>query len=322
MHNTIVTTQPSLEEARSIVRTMKKSQKKKQEIIDYITKHNPELLDNPHRSQRVKDCCNILRFINYWKWKRKLFAANFCKYDKFCLACATRRSIKKIQTFLRGIEHNNLWTKNWYHMTLTIRHKKTDTLEYLLDRVIKHRKQLMQKVRNKKRKESIQNSFFAKFNWMASSVEVTHGKNGRHPHIHIVACSDEEIEIYEDSYLGSTTNKNMQNERKKITKDSFSVTIRKIDLSDDQFSRKGLGETFKYAVKFSSLSIPKLVELISLQKKKQYRFYSTSWILRGRKIPKQEYQKNLLSSEFQKTQILIWETYTYNNSKWLYQNKK
>jgi hypothetical protein len=75
---------------------------------------------------------------------------------------------------------------------------------------------------------------------MVSSVEVTHGKNGRHPHIHIVACSDEEIDIYKDYYLGATSNKDMQNERKEITKNSFSVTIRKINLYDDQYSRKGL----------------------------------------------------------------------------------
>jgi hypothetical protein len=87
------------------IKKMMRSQAKKQEIIDYMQEHTPHLLNNPHRKQRIRDCCNVLRFVNYGKGNVKLKNANFCKYDKFCLACSTRRAIRKIQHFVQGIDN-------------------------------------------------------------------------------------------------------------------------------------------------------------------------------------------------------------------------
>ena len=169
---------------RTVVK-MLRSQAKKKEIIEYILEHHPDLLANPVRRLRVRDCCNVLRFVNYGEGKSKLYKANFCKYDKFCLACATRRSIKKIQQFVQGIYDNWLEKKNWYHITLTIRHKKHHSLEELLDRIMAYKKELSQSVRNSKRKTQKKESFFAQFDGIVSSIEVTYTKkNGRHPHIY------------------------------------------------------------------------------------------------------------------------------------------
>lgn len=74
--------------------------------------------------------------MDYVDGRTRLHTANFCKYDKFCLACATRRSIKKIQQFTAMIEDNKRESKYWYHITLTIRHHKGHTLEYLLNKLI------------------------------------------------------------------------------------------------------------------------------------------------------------------------------------------
>ena len=83
------------------VTKMKESQKKKKEIVEYIQKYKPELLGSVFKSTRIRDCCNELIFRDYLTGKQKLYRANFCKYDKFCLACSTRRSIRMIQRFVK-----------------------------------------------------------------------------------------------------------------------------------------------------------------------------------------------------------------------------
>jgi hypothetical protein len=97
------------------------------------------LLSNPNREIRVRECCNVLEFTSDSKWATKLTRANFCKYDKFCLACSTRRAILKIQSFIQWVKDNSLEEKHWYHITFTIRHKKSDTLEKSMDRLMKHK---------------------------------------------------------------------------------------------------------------------------------------------------------------------------------------
>jgi len=261
-----------------------------------MKEHTPQLLKNPNRTQRIRDCCNVLRFVDYWTWKSKLYHANFCKYDKFCLACSTRRAIKKIQHFGKGIEEYWLAKKNWYHITLTIRHNKSQTLEWNIDRIMKYKKAIALSVRNSKRPNQKKQSFFSQFDGMVSSVEVTHWKNGRHPHIHALVCTDNEIPLYYDEYLKTMTNEKLWRERKRVTVDSFSVSARKIDLSKSHFDKQGLAEVFKYAVKFSTLSTPDLVSLIELQDRKQYRFYSTTGIFRGWKFEEDKKKHKWLTS--------------------------
>jgi len=56
--------------------------------------------------------------------------------------------------------------------------------------------------------------------------------------------------------------------------------MRKVSVAREKFDRQGIAEVFKYAVKFSSLETPELVELLKLQQKHQYRFYSSYGIMR------------------------------------------
>jgi hypothetical protein len=51
-------------------------------------------------------------------------------------------------------------------------------------------------------------------------------------------------------------------------------------VSQDYFSLDGIGEVFKYAVKFSSLAVDQLAEIVELQQKKKYRFYDTYGMFR------------------------------------------
>ena len=261
---------------------MKKSELKKKELVWYIEKHCPELLWSERRATRIKTCCNYLRFVDHVDWRTKLHSANFCKYDKFCLACATRRSIKKIQSFIAKIQDNNWESKHWYHVTLTIRHHKWHSLEELMDKLIDCRKRMAQKVRNSRRENHKEESFFALFDWMIASIEVTYSeKSWWHPHMHLLVCSDDEItDIEWSDFLGTKSNRRLQKERYKITTDSYCVAMRKVEVDKHHFERQWIAEVFKYAIKFTTLSIQKLVELMKLQKKRRYRFYSSYGVFR------------------------------------------
>ena len=162
-----------------------------------------------------------------------------------------------------------------------------------MDKLWTAKEKLAQKFRNSKRNTHKSKSFMYNFDGIVSSVEVTHNaKGGRHPHIHMLVCTDREIPIEYSEVLGTQSNRELQKEWYKITKDSYSVGIRKVEVNKDNYSRKGIGEVFKYAVKFSKLDIPQLSEVIEIQQIKKYRFFATYGIFRGWKIEKPDIISN------------------------------
>lgn len=257
-----------------------RSHENKKLITAYLKEHKPHLLWSIRKEWRIKECCNVLRFKDDENGEKKLYKANFCKYDKFCLACSTRRAIKMIQRFEKHIVDNGLDAKYWYHITLTIKHNKSQTLQELMNKLQQARQKLAQRFRNSKRKEHKDKSFMHNFDGMVSSIEITYGKSGRHPHIHMLVCGEKNIEVEYSKALGTLSHRLLQKEWYKLTWDSYSVGMRKIDVNKNHFSRRGIGEVFKYAVKFSKLNIPQLAEIIELQYGNRYRFFATYGILR------------------------------------------
>ena len=301
---------------------MRKSQLKKLEILSYIQEHEPQLLGSEKKMIRLRECSNILRFINYWSWNTRLYTGNFCKYDRFCLACSTRRAIRKIKNFEKGILANGLETKHRYHITLTLRHKKSDSLEYLMERLLTLRKKLSQRIRNSKRDSHKTKSFFSKFEWMVASIEVTHGKNWRHPHMHILVCWDEDVATEYSKVLWAESNRELQREWYKLTKDSYCVGMRKVSVAREKFDRQGIAEVFKYAVKFSSLETPELVELLKLQQKHQYRFYSSYGIMRWWQTNKEKDQSYLSQHEIKTASHISFQDYEFNYKHKKFSSKK
>jgi hypothetical protein len=121
---------------------------------------------------------------------------------------------------------------------------------------------------------------------MVISIEIAHKWNSwYHPHINILACTDKEIQI-ESKFRHGETNQQLLEEWKKITDwTSYIHNIRKIDVSwDKSFSRNGIWEVFKYAIKFSDLNVQELAEVMVAQYKHQYRFFATYWIFRWWKL--------------------------------------
>ena len=142
-----------LQKGNIIERTVAKmelSQQKKKEIVDYMERHKPGLLGSVFKQGRIRECCNVLTFRDYLNGEQKLYRASFCKYDKFCLACSTRRSIRMIQKFEKWIQQYGLYNKQWYHITLTVRHNKNQSLREVMDKLWEAREKLAKRYRNGK----------------------------------------------------------------------------------------------------------------------------------------------------------------------------
>ena len=136
----------------STMEKLKKSQRLKEQLIPYIQIKYPQLLSNPNRKQRITECCNLVTFRRYLEtWDVQLVSANFCKYDRICIACATKRAMRMIKKFKEWIESHDLYNKQWYYIVLTISHKEWDKLEDLMSRLQLYKKRLAKAYRNSKR---------------------------------------------------------------------------------------------------------------------------------------------------------------------------
>lgn len=275
---------------RRTLAKLQKSQDFKKELFEYLEKHKPHLLSHSMKANRIKEYCNLVAFRESLEtWKRELISANFCKYDRICIACATKRAIRMIKRFEQGIKENDLYKKKRYYIVLTIKHNKDDELADLLEKLMQWKLKLARNFRNSKRPNHKSKSFFHYFDGMVISIEVSHkGKNWRHPHINILACSDYDIPIEQWKYRRWTTNEQLKKEWLNITWDSYIHNIRQINVQWEYFTWSGIWEVFKYAIKFSDLSVPQLAEIMDIQNKKWYRFFSTYGIFRGRKVDKRK----------------------------------
>jgi hypothetical protein len=65
-----------------------------------------------------------------------------------------------IKRFEQGIEVNNLYSKKWYYIVLTIKHKKDDSLDELMVKLMKAKEKLARNYRNSKRDSQKKKSFF------------------------------------------------------------------------------------------------------------------------------------------------------------------
>jgi hypothetical protein len=84
----------------SAMEKFKKSQSMKEKLITYLEQYYPELLKNPNRKQRLIECCNMVTFRRYLETGDiQLISSNFCKYDRICIACATKRAMRMIKKF-------------------------------------------------------------------------------------------------------------------------------------------------------------------------------------------------------------------------------
>jgi hypothetical protein len=170
--------QPNIQQKKVFTSTIEKfikSQKLKEQLLPYLEVHHPNLIKNPNRKQRMRECCNMVTFRRYLETGYiQLVSSNFCKYDRICIACATKRAMRMIKKFSQGIQKYNLYHKKRYYIVLTISHKESDNLSDLMDRITLYKDRLARAYRNSKRPTHRKKSFFSTFDGMVISIEIAH----------------------------------------------------------------------------------------------------------------------------------------------------
>jgi len=231
---------------------------------------------DPKKEQRlghnILGCANYLRFNHYYTVDQvKLVGAITCKKHMLCPFCARARAAKMVQRYKErfDIVLDDKPTLIPVFLTLTVKNGSD------LDERFNHLKKSYKKLLDRRRKflnNSRGHTELVKSEGGIHSFEVTNIGNGWHPHIHSILLLNEYIDI-----------KLLREEWEKITGDSCNVDIRVIPKKGDGSIIEALLEVFKYALKFSDLSLEK--NYFAYQTLKGQRLQSAYGCLWGIKIP-------------------------------------
>lgn len=188
----------------------------------------------------VLSCANYLVFHNYYTVDEvRLAKITTCKKHLLCPVCARIRAAKQIQRYVERLR--------------IIQESKPDLRLGLLTLTVKNGPDLEERFEHLsnswRRYQAQRRDYFKKgrgFNELCKvdgavfSYEVTERGNGFHPHLHAVVILNDWID-----------QEKLSREWERITGDSFIVDIREIKGDPVE----GFLEVFKYALKFSELSL-------------------------------------------------------------------
>lgn len=233
------------------------------------------LRDNPdHNTARatagLASCGNYLHFREYFTvGKVRLHRAQFCKQHLICPLCAIRRGSKALGVYLDRWE--------------VIRAERPDLKPYLITLTVKNGDDLAE--RQKHLTDSLRRLMARRRDFNAGTrrapytelckvqgavytLELTNRGKGWHPHCHMIAlCASQ------------PSQEALSAEWKGITGDSFIVDCRPITGDPAE----GFMEVFKYAVKFSDLSLADNWEAAQVLKGK--RLLNSFGLFRGVIVP-------------------------------------
>lgn len=190
----------------------------------------------------LMDCGDYLHFREYFTVEQiRLHAARFCKQHLICPLCAIRRGSKTLERYLEkwgAIREADSRLRLWL-VTLTVKNgddlgERQDHLTGSLRRLMERRRNYNAGVRGAPR------SSLVRALGGVYSLELTNRGNGWHPHCHMIVAGHKAIDQAE-----------LSQEWHQITGDSMVVDVRRI--TGDPVD--GFLEVFKYAVKFSDLTL-------------------------------------------------------------------
>jgi hypothetical protein len=215
-------------------------------------------------------CGDYLHFREYFTvGKVRLHNANFCKQHLVCPLCAIRRGCKALRAYLTRFqviqeERSDLRP---YLITLTVKNgddldERQAHLTKSLRRLMHHRRDFNAGTRGAPYTE------LCKAEAAVYTLELTNKGNGWHPHCHMIVLA-----VYPPSQSALSA------EWHKITGDSMIVDCRPITGDPSE----GFQEVFKYAVKFSDLSLQD--NWHAAQSLKGKRLLNSFGLFRGVEIP-------------------------------------
>jgi hypothetical protein len=215
-------------------------------------------------------CGNYLHFREYFTvGKVRLHNATFCKQHLVCPLCAIRRGAKALGAYLtrwQVIQEQRPELRP-YLVTLTV--KNGDDLEERQAHLTKSLRKLMTHRRNFN--AGVQRAPWTELCKALGGVytlELTNKGKGWHPHCHMIALGASQID-----------QQALSAEWHRITGDSMVVDVRPI-LGDPS---EGFMEVFKYAVKFSDLSLEDNWHAAQVLKGK--RLLNSFGLFRGVEVP-------------------------------------
>jgi plasmid rolling circle replication initiator protein Rep len=234
-------------------------------------------IDFQKYSSLVGSCGNYLVFNNYYTVdKVRLAKASFCKTHLLCPLCAIRRGSKQVQGYLA--KFNDIISKNAhldaYFLTLTV--KNGFDFKERLEHLQKSIKSLLKNRRNNEKRGTGFNEF-CKIEGAVYSYEFSYSeKHGWHPHIHMVVLVDRKNPIDFDDR--NPKNSQLSKDWLKLTGDSFIVDCRPLKGEPSE----AFCEVFKYALKYSSMSINN--NILAFMHLKGRRLQGSFGVFRGVKI--------------------------------------
>ena len=233
---------------------------------------NSDLHPEHHRyGHDVAGCANYLVFNHYYTVDQvRLAKARTCKRHLLCPFCARARAAKMVEKYL---ERFNLLQEQNPHqkavfLTLTV--KNGPDLQERFRHLVKAFRKYQEQRRDSIKKGRGYNEL-SKARGGVFSYEVTNKGNGWHPHLHAVLLVDDFIDQRE-----------LSAEWERITGDSKIVDVRLLKPKGDDMA-EAFCEVFKYALKFSELSLDDNLEAFDQLKGKRLQgAFGNFW---GVKVP-------------------------------------
>lgn len=222
----------------------------------------------------LQDCGNYLHFRHYFTVGQvRLHAACFCKQHLICPLCAIRRSSKALKAYLEryGFIQRECPLLRTYFLTITVKDgpELAERWQHLIRsfQVLKDRRNCWNKG-----KRGASWTEFVKVSGAVGSYEFKRGKGSGlwHPHVHMIVLCETAIDPVK-----------IKREWENITGDSFMLDVRPFKVGQD--SAEGFMEVFKYAVKFSELSLADNWEVFQLLRGSRLLF--SLGVFRGVQIP-------------------------------------
>jgi plasmid rolling circle replication initiator protein Rep len=246
-------------------------------FVKDLVKEFPHREDYRKLEGNVLTCANYLVLNNYYTIEEVKLAKFFsCKKHMLCPFCAARRALKlgtaNTEKFTQVVEESPKLIPAM--LTITIQNGED------LEERFRHLKTSFRKLQDRRRdylKKGRGFNEFCKIEGAAFSYEIAHSnEKAWHPHIHMVVLLNDYIDI-----------RKFSEEWKEITGDSFIVDIRKLKKNTNKNTNNAIvdamQEVFKYAVKFSDLTLERQFE--AYETLKGQRLIGSFGNLHGVKVP-------------------------------------